>query len=143
MNKKILLVSVIILVLTVLFAACKKNEQEPANKNTDKAVQTVTVTDKDGGIINVEIFEDASGDRYITNVEGEKLPLTTDDQGFADDIGYIVTSKVAETSPSTAAPATDSSAPSESASSGGIIIGTPDETKQDVITYDEIVNAKK
>lgn len=93
MSKKILLISAIILVLTVVLTACKGKNYDKTEESTDKVVQTVTVTSKDGGVTTVEIYEDTSGDQYITNVDGEKVPLTTDSEGFYEDIGYIVTSK--------------------------------------------------
>ena len=105
MNKKILLISAILLVLTVALTACKSKTYNPVesekDENTDKVVQTVTVTGADGGVTNVEIFEDEDGEKYITNVDGEKVPLTTDDQGFSDEISFLVTSKPsAENKPS-------------------------------------------
>lgn len=161
MNKKIFIIAAIILALTVALTACKSKKDDPANEeNTDKVVQTVTVTGKDGGVTNVEIYEDASGDRYITNVEGTKIPLTTDDQGFSDDIGYLVTSKPA-TESNSAKPTdnkptgndnpTGSTQPSssseenstapENSTGGGIVIGSGGQ--QDSISWDEIKNPKK
>lgn len=168
MNKKILLVSAIILILTVSLTACKGKKDDSGNEsNTDKVVQTVTVTGKDGGVTNVEIFEDDSGDKYITNVDGEKIPLTTDDQGYSDDIGYIVTSKPADdkkptsdsntvkptgdNNPTNDNNPTGSSQPSsstpenstspENSTGGGIVIAPTG--KQDSISWDEIKNPKK
>lgn len=168
MNKKILLVSAIILILTVSLTACKSKTETPEKEsNTDKVVQTVTVTSKDGGVTNVEIFEDASGDKYITNVDGDKIPLTTDDQGFADDIGYIVTSKPADdkkptsdsntvkptgdNTPTDINNPTGSSQPSssseensnstENSTGSGIVIAPTG--KQDSILWEDIKNPKK
>lgn len=156
MSKKILLISAIILVLTVVLTACKGKDYDKTEESTDKVVQTVTVTGKDGGVTNVEVYEDTSGDQYITNVDGEKIPLTTDDQGFFDDIGYIVTSKPSNsntstpsvsntekntsdnTSPSSSAPENSSS---EESSTGGIVIGS--KVNQDTIQWDDIKNPKK
>ena len=123
MNKKILLISAILLILTVALTACKSKTYNPTNnpaseEDTDKVVQTVTVTGEDGGVTNVEIFEDESGDKYITNVDGEKVPLTTDDQGFQDDIGFLVTSKPsAENTPTSSQPSASQSPSSPSSSS--------------------------
>lgn len=168
MSKKILLVSIIILILTVSLTACKSKTETPEKENnTDKVVQTVTVIGKDGGVTNVEIFEDASGDKYITNVDGEKIPLTTDEQGYSDDIGYIVTSKPADDkkpdSPSntvkptgnnnptgnsnpesssqpSSSEANNSTAP-ENLTGGGIVIDS--KVPQDSISWDDIKNPKK
>ena len=161
MSKKIILVSAIILILTVAFTACKGKNDDPAPESTDKVVQTVTVTGKDGGVTTVEVYEDTSGDKYITNVDGDKLPLTTDDQGFSDDIGYIVTSKPSDdknstsssgtenstggdstassTQPSSSSPENSSS--EESSTGGGIVIGS--KVQQDSIQWEDIKNPKK
>lgn len=173
MNKKILLISAILLILTVALTACKSKTYNPVDggkdENTDKVVQTVTVTGEDGGVTTVEIFEDEDGEKYITNVDGEKVPLTTDDQGFSDDIGFLVTSKPsAENKPSspslsnTSDPskeaennsgstqpssnagenstADESSTSSENSTGGGIIIDST--TKQDSIDWEDIKNPK-
>lgn len=161
MSKKILLASAIILILTVVLTACKGKDNDTTPESTDKVVQTVTVTGKDGGVTTVEVYEDASGDKYITNVDGDKIPLTTDDQGFSDDIGYIVTSKPSDdknstsssgtenstggdstassTQPSSSSPENSSS--EESSTGGGIVIGS--KVQQDSIQWDEIKNPKK
>lgn len=156
MSKKILLVSAIILILTVVLTACKGKDNDTTPESTDKVVQTVTVTGKDGGVTTVEVYEDTSGDQYITNVDGEKIPLTTDEQGFFDDIGYIVTSKpsnnnnnptspsdtdkpTGDTNPSSSAPENSSS--EESSTGSGIVIGSS--VKQDSIQWDDIKNPKK
>lgn len=161
MSKKILLVSAIILILTVVLTACKGKNYDKTEENTDKVVQTVTVTGKDGGVTTVEVYEDTSGDKYITNVDGEKIPLTTDDQGFSDDIGYIVTSKPSDdknptsssgienstggdstsssTQPSSSSPENSSS--EESSTGSGIVIGS--KVNQDTIQWDDIKNPKK
>lgn len=159
MNKKILLISAVILTLTVVLTACKgKNKVPDKIDNTDKVVQTVPVTNKDGTTINVEIFEDSSGDKYITNVDGDKIPLTTDNDGFNDDIGYLVTSKPAPTNSSNSDSSTGNNSsnpvnptndqPSSSSSStapegstdSGITIGQSG--KQDSISWDEILHPK-
>lgn len=156
MSKKILLVSAIILILTVVLTACKGKDNDTTPESTDKVVQTVTVTGKDGGVTTVEVYEDTSGDQYITNVDGEKIPLTTDEQGFFDDIGYIVTSKpsnnnnnptspsdtdkpTGDTNPSSSAPENSSS--EESSTGSGIVIGS--KVNQDTIQWDDIKNPKK
>lgn len=161
MSKKILLASAIILILTVVLTACKGKNYDKTEENTDKVVQTVTVIGKDGGVTTVEVYEDTSGDKYITNVDGDKIPLTTDDQGFSDDIGYIVTSKPSDdknstsssgtenstggdstassTQPSSSSPENSSS--EESSTGGGIVIGS--KVQQDSIQWEDIKNPKK
>lgn len=162
MSKKILLVSAVILALTVALTACKGKENKPSDESTDKVVQTVTVTGKDGGVTKVEIFEDTSGDKYITNIDGEKVPLTTDKDGFNDDIGYLVTSKPAVSNPSNTgsnnstkpvnptdptgsekitSSTTERPTNPEKPTGGGIIIDST--VKQDKISWDDIKNPKK
>ena len=154
MSKKILLISAIILVLTVALTACKGKDDEPTPESTDKVVQTVTVTGKDGGVTTVEIYEDASGDQYITNVDGEKVPVTADSEGFYEDIGYVVTSKpsntekntsvnylTGSTQPSSTTTTTTVPSSSETTTSGGIKIDST--VKQDSIEWDDIKNPKK
>lgn len=148
MSKKIIAVSLIILVLTVVLAACKSNKKPEEPENTDKVVNTVTLTGKDGGTTVVEIYENNSGDRYITNTDGDKIPLTTDSEGFVDDIGYIVTLKPSDNSSSTPSSSTkaDESGTKNQAEneSGGILIVDSDENfEQDSIRWDDIKNPKK
>ncbi len=168
MNKKILVISAVVLVLTVMLTACKSKKDEKTEskpENTDKVVQTVTVTGEDGGVTNVEVYEDQSGDQYITNVQGDKVPLTTDNEGFHDDIGFLVTSTTASSQKapsSTKAPqntdkptqADDSTsetkesstekntAPTESSTGKSQIVIGPS-GKQDTISWEEIKNPKK
>lgn len=167
MSKKILVISAIVLALTVTLTACKSKKDDNAEskpENTDKVVQTVTVTGEDGGVTNVEVYEDQSGDKYITNVQGDKVPLTTDDQGFRDDIGVLVTSTTSapqKDPSSTEAPqstnqptsanesttgsketTTKSSDSTEASTSGSSIIIGPS-GPQDSISWDDIKNPKK
>lgn len=166
MSKKILLISAVILALTVILTACKSEVNGPTPESTDKVVQTVTVTGKDGGVTKVEVFEDTSGDKYITNVDGDKIPLTTDDQGFSDDIGYLVTSRPAASNPSNtegntgsnsstkpvnqsepsgsenpSSSTTEKTTDAEKTTGGGIVIGS--KVQQDTIRWDDIKNPKK
>lgn len=155
MSKKIILVSAIILILTVAFTACKGKNDDPAPESTDKVVQTVTVTGKDGGVTTVEIYEDASGNQYITNVDGEKVPVTADSEGFFEDIGFVVTSKPSNSNNSTPSSSneekntgnnnpTGSTEPSsipDSSSNSEIVIGS--KVQQDSIEWEDIKNPKK
>lgn len=108
MNKKILIISVIILALTVALTACKgKTEKEPddTTSNTDIVVATVPVTNEEGTTIDVTIYQDSKGEQYVTNYQGDKIPMTTDASGFKDDPGYLITqTTVAPSSVLTTAP---------------------------------------
>lgn len=146
MSKKILLVSMILLVLTVALTACKSKEpekKEEISNATDKVVETVTVTGKDGGVTVVEIYEDASGDRYITNIDGEKVDIGADEDGFYDDYKDLVTAKPSSaessgtttTNPSSTTTTTNASS-SETATSGGLVIGS--KVPQDRIDWKDV-----
>ncbi len=161
MSKKIILISAIILSLTVALTACKSKKYNPSAETTDKVVQTVTVTNENGTVTTVEIFEDASGDKYITNVDGDKIPLTTDDSGYSDDIGYLITSKPAEESKTGSPSKTENSTANNTPTSGSAESSTESEktssensskgndividskVPQDSISWDEIKNPKK
>lgn len=146
MSKKILLVSMILLVLTVALTACKSKEpekKEEISNTTDKVVETVTVTGKDGGVTVVEIYEDASGDLYITNIDGEKVDIGADEDGFYDDYKDLVTAKPSSaessgtttTNPSSTTTTTNASS-SETATSGGLVIGS--KVPQDSIDWKDV-----
>lgn len=80
MNKKIIAVAMLLLAVVVVFAACKK---EPDYK-VDHTVKL-----ENGDI--VEIYEDEDGENFVTNVEGDKIPVTTDKDGFMDRIEDLIT----------------------------------------------------
>ena len=78
MSKKIIAAALLVLAVTVLFAACKKEEYEVSH--------TVQV-----GTTIVDVYEDSEGNEYVTNVEGDMIPMTTDAEGFYDDIEDLFT----------------------------------------------------
>lgn len=85
-KKYIIAVAVAILALAVLFAACKKDEEEedkPVNGESNAAESIST---------------EENGDMYVTNVDGDKIPVTTDKDGFFDDIKSLVTATTAKAS---------------------------------------------
>lgn len=71
MNKKIIALAIMILALVVLFAACKKDEYIK--------------------IDGVEASTDTSGNIYVTNIDGDVFPVTTDEDGFYNDIREYAT----------------------------------------------------
>ncbi|MBQ3523415.1 MAG: hypothetical protein IJA43_03060 [Clostridia bacterium] len=79
MSKKIIAVSLLMLAVVVLFAACKKDDYEVS----------FTVPMDDGEVITV--YKDEDGEEFVTNVDGDKIPVTTDKDGFYDDITSLVT----------------------------------------------------
>ena len=80
MNKKIIAVAMLLLAVVVVFAACKK---EPDYK-VDHTVKL-----ENGDV--VEVYEDEDGENFVTNVEGDKIPVTTDKDGFMDRIEDLIT----------------------------------------------------
>lgn len=88
MNKKIIAMVILMLTLVFVFAACKKDEY--------KVSYTVPV--EDGEVI--EVYEDEDGNEFVTNMDGDKIPVTTGKDGSLDDVKDLVT---ATTSPTTTA----------------------------------------
>ena len=77
MNKKYIAVALVMLLMVSVFAACKKDDPKP-NEDVN-------------GTNNAEISTDENGERYVTNVDGDKIPVTTDEDGFYDDIKDLYT----------------------------------------------------
>lgn len=80
MNKKIIAVAMLLLAVVVVFAACKKDDDYKVDH---------TVTLENGDI--VEIYEDEDGENFVTNLEGDKIPVTSDPDGFYDSIADLIT----------------------------------------------------
>lgn len=163
MNKKILVVSVIVLALTVVLTACKGKDYKPTDEkpeNTDKVVGTVPYTDEQGSEIDITVYEDETGEKYVTNIQGDKIPMTTDSDGFSDDVGSLITQTTApsttkapsggngttapqngSTTTTTTTNTTTTTSPSstqENVTGGPPSIGSV--TEQDTISWDEIKN---
>ncbi len=77
MTKKIIVAALLVLAVTVLFAACKKDEYQVSH--------TVPV-----GTSSVEVYEDKDGNEYVTNVDGDMIPVTNE-EGFYEDIESLFT----------------------------------------------------
>ena len=162
MNKKFLVVSVIILALTVVLTACKGKDYKPTDEkpeNTDKVVGTVPYTDEQGSEIDITVYEDETGEKYVTNTQGDKIPMTTDSNGFSDDVGSLITQTTAPsttkapsggnsnttapqnsstTTTTTTVTTTSSSSTQENVTGGPPSIGAV--TEQDTISWDTIKN---
>ena len=69
MKKSIIAVALALVAMATLMTACKKNEDFKEKPNTDNKVEYST---------------DENGDLFITNVDGEKIPVTTDKDGYAE-----------------------------------------------------------
>ncbi|MBO5944716.1 MAG: hypothetical protein J6Q50_05425 [Clostridia bacterium] len=79
MSKKIIVAALLLMAVAVVFSACKKDDYE----------LSYTVPVEDGDVI--EVFKDKEGNEFVTNVDGDKIPVTTDKDGFYDDITSLVT----------------------------------------------------
>lgn len=140
MSKKIIAVSLLMLAVIVLFAACKKDDYEVS----------FTVPVEDGEVITV--YKDEDGEEFVTNVDGDKIPVTTDKDGFYDDITSLVTQTTTTT---TKADKDNSTTSTTKADKDNTTTTTePDETttrkpitidgtggKQDSISWQEIKDA--
>lgn len=80
MNKKIIAIAIMLLAVVVVFAACKKDDDYKVDH---------TVKLENGDI--VEVYEDEDGEQFVTNVDGDKIPVTTDKDGFFDNIEDLIT----------------------------------------------------
>lgn len=123
MKKSIIAVALALVAMATLMTACKKNENFKEKPNTDKKIEYST---------------DENGDLFITNVNGEKIPVTTDKDGYADMYEDLVTKTAAQVEKDkekkeaeTAAPATE---PETTAKK------TEDQTKKVVVGNDDINN---
>lgn len=123
MKKSIIAVALALVAMATLMTACKKNEDFKEKPNTDNKIEYST---------------DENGDLFITNVNGEKIPVTTDKDGFADMYEDLVTKTAAQVEKDkekkeaeTAAPATE---PETTAKK------TEDQTKKVVVGNDDINN---
>lgn len=99
MKKSIIAVALAIVAMATLMTACKKNEDFKEKPNTDNKIEYST---------------DENGDLFITNVNGEKIPVTTDKDGYAEMYEDLITKTAAQVAKDkekkeaeTAAPATE------------------------------------
>ena len=77
MNKKYIAVFCVLILMVSVFAACKKDDLEK--------------TGEVGGTNSSEISTEENGEQYVTNVDGDKIPVTTDAKGNYDKIEDLVT----------------------------------------------------
>ena len=71
MKKLLISVSLVILVLTLLLTACKKKEGENYGEGTTSARSTTETTTVP------EYSTESNGEVYITNKNGDHIPVTT------------------------------------------------------------------
>ena len=123
MKKSIIAVALALVAMATLMTACKKNEDFKEKPNTDNKIEYST---------------DENGDLFITNVNGEKIPVTTDKDGYADMYEDLVTKTAAQVEKDkenkeaeTAAPATEPETTEKK---------TEGQTKKVVVGNDDINN---
>ncbi|MBR5202342.1 MAG: hypothetical protein IKW45_03670 [Clostridia bacterium] len=149
MSKKIIAVAILMLAIVVVFAACKKDDYEVS----------YTIPGDNGDVI--EVYKDENGNEFVTNANGDKIPVTTDKDGFYDDITALITettTKANKDNTTTTTKAdkdntttsttkadkenTTTSASSEPTTENTIIIGGEVETEAS-ISWQEIADAAK
>lgn len=123
MKKSIIAVALALVAMATLMTACKKNEDFKEKPNTDNKIEYST---------------DENGDLFITNVNGEKIPVTTDKDGYAEMYEDLITKTAAQVAKDkekkeaeTVAPATEP---------GTTAKKTEDQTKKVVVGNDDINN---
>lgn len=123
MKKSIIAVALALVAMATLMTACKKNEDFKEKPNTDNKVEYST---------------DENGDLFITNVNGEKIPVTTDKDGYAEMYEDLITKTAAQVAKDkekkeaeTAAPATEP---------GTTAKKTENQTKKVVVGNDDMNN---
>lgn len=123
MKKSIIAVALALVAMATLMTACKKNEDFKEKPNTDNKIEYST---------------DENGDLFITNVNGEKIPVTTDKDGYAEMYEDLITKTAAQVAKDkekkeaeTAAPATEP---------GTTAKKTENQTKKVVVGNDDMNN---
>ena len=119
MNKKIISVALLILMISVVFISCGKKRSWEKDDATAAPSETTSI----------EYTTDESGEKFVTNINGELIPVTTGKDGsveFYEDLITKTSEQAAETEPNgkdeTQKP---NDAPTKS-ESGTVKIGTGD-----------------
>lgn len=119
MNKKIIAVALLILMISVVFISCGKKRSWEKDDTTAAPSETTTI----------EYTTDESGEKFITNINGELIPVTTGKDGsveFYEDLITKTSEQAAETEPNGEdKPEKPNDAPTKS-ESGTVKIGTGD-----------------
>lgn len=92
MNKKIIAVALLILMISVVFISCGKKRSWEKDDTTAAPSETTSI----------EYTTDESGEKFITNINGELIPVTTGKDGsveFYDDLITKTSEQAAETEP--------------------------------------------
>lgn len=119
MNKKIIVVALLILMISVVFISCGKKRDWEKDDTTAAPSETTSI----------EYTTDESGEKFVTNINGELIPVTTGKDGsveFYDDLITKTSEQAAETEPNGEdKPEKPNDAPTKS-ESGTVKIGTGD-----------------
>ena len=119
MNKKIIAVALLILMISVVFISCGKKRSWEKDDTTAAPSETTSI----------EYTTDESGEKFVTNINGELIPVTTGKDGsveFYEDLITKTAEQAAETEPNGEdKPEKPNDAPTKS-ESGTVKIGTGD-----------------
>lgn len=119
MNKKIIAVALLILMISVVFISCGKKRSWEKDDTTAAPSEATTI----------EYTTDESGKKFVTNINGELIPVTTGKDGsveFYEDLITKTSEQAAETEPNGEdKPEKPNDAPTKS-ESGTVKIGTGD-----------------
>jgi lipoprotein len=119
MNKKIIAVALLILMISVVFISCGKKRSWEKDDTTAAPSETTSI----------EYTTDEAGEKFVTNINGELIPVTTGKDGsveFYEDLITKTSEQAAETEPNGEdKPQKPNDAPTKS-ESGTVKIGTGD-----------------
>lgn len=119
MNKKIIAVALLILMISVVFISCGKKRDWEKDDTTAAPSETTSI----------EYTTNESGEKFVTNINGELIPVTTGKDGsveFYDDLITKTYEQAAETEPNGKdEPEKPNEAPTKG-ESGTVKIGTGD-----------------
>ena len=90
MNKKIIAVALLILMISVVFISCGKKRSWEKDDTTAAPSETTSI----------EYTTDESGEKFVTNINGELIPVTTGKDGsveFYEDLITKTSEQAAET----------------------------------------------
>ena len=123
MKKSIIAVALALVAMATLMTACKKNEDFKEKPNTDNKVEYST---------------DENGDLFITNVNGEKIPVTTDKDGYAEMYEYLVTKTAAQVAKDKEKAEAETAAPAPATEPETTAKKTEEQTKKVVVGNDDL-----
>lgn len=119
MNKKIIAVALLILMISVVFISCGKKRSWEKDDTTAAPSETTSI----------EYTTNELGEKFVTNINGELIPVTTGKDGsveFYDDLITKTSEQAAETEPNGKdEPQKPNEAPTKG-ESGTVKIGTGD-----------------